>query len=90
MMKYFSRRRTGYFGAAVLAMGLLLWARFLLITGHPKTAMATPEARSGTALSTGDGSAAPAAVKPDQPGKRTPPHSQSSEPNAAATSNAGR
>ncbi|HVU63785.1 MAG TPA: hypothetical protein VHC70_07405 [Phycisphaerales bacterium] len=27
---------------AVLAFGLLLWARFLLVTGHPRTAIAEP------------------------------------------------
>ena len=30
------------FGVAVVAMGLLLWARFLLVTGHPRTAIANP------------------------------------------------
>lgn len=67
-MKYFSRRRTGYFGAAMVAMGLLLWARFLLITGHPKTAMATPEAPSGTpSSSTTAETNTPNKAKPTQP-----------------------
>lgn len=26
----------------VLVFGLLLWARFLLVTGHPRTALAQP------------------------------------------------
>jgi hypothetical protein len=30
------------FACAVLAFGLLLWARFLLVTGHPRTAIAEP------------------------------------------------
>ncbi len=30
------------FGVAVVVMGLLLWARFLLVTGHPRTAIANP------------------------------------------------
>jgi hypothetical protein len=30
----------------MLVFGLLLWARFLLVTGHPRTAIAEPEARS--------------------------------------------
>lgn len=30
------------FTCAVLALGLLLWARFLLVTGHPRTAIAQP------------------------------------------------
>jgi hypothetical protein len=73
MMKYFSRRRTGYFGAAVVAMGLLLWARFLLITGHPKTAMATPESPSGTASSAAAAdSDARGGTKPEQPARRKP------------------
>lgn len=87
-MKYISRRRTGYFGAAMVAMGLLLWARFLLITGHPKTAMATPEAPSSAASSIGDGSTAPASAKPDQPVRRSRPQEQSGN-NTAATSSAG-
>jgi len=29
-------------GVAVLVFGLLLWARFLLVTGHPRTAVADP------------------------------------------------
>ncbi len=32
------------FALAVLAFGLLLWARFLLVTGHPRTAIAEPPA----------------------------------------------
>jgi hypothetical protein len=35
-------RRPTMFAFAVLAMGLLLWARFLLVTGHPRTAIADP------------------------------------------------
>ncbi len=73
-MKYFSHRRTGYFGAAVLAMGLLLWARFLLITGHPKTAMATPEAPAAVATTGTASSDSPSTPKVDQPGKRAAPH----------------
>ncbi len=26
----------------MIAFGLLLWARFLLVTGHPRTAIADP------------------------------------------------
>lgn len=32
------------FGVLVLAFGLLLWARFLLVTSHPRTAYADPAA----------------------------------------------
>lgn len=35
-------RRPSFFALAVLALGLLLWARFLLVTGHPRTAIAEP------------------------------------------------
>lgn len=35
------------FGAVVLAFGLLLWARLLLVTGHPKTAVAEPPRAEG-------------------------------------------
>jgi hypothetical protein len=31
-------------GLVVLVFGLLLWARFLLVTGHPRTAVADPPA----------------------------------------------
>lgn len=30
------------FACALVAFGLLLWARFLLVTGHPRTAIADP------------------------------------------------
>ncbi len=36
--------RPTMFAFAVLAFGLLLWARFLLVTGHPRTAIAEPPA----------------------------------------------
>ncbi len=85
-MKYFSRRRTGYFGAAMVAMGLLLWARFLLITGHPKTAMATPEAPSGTATSpTTSEINPPSKAKPAQPINRKA-IGQSDEPSTPVAS----
>lgn len=29
---------------ASLAVGLLLWAKLILVTGHPRTAIAAPEA----------------------------------------------
>jgi hypothetical protein len=32
------------FGVAMLAFGLLLWARFILVSGHPRTAIADPPA----------------------------------------------
>jgi hypothetical protein len=35
-------RRPSMFTLALLAFGLLLWARFLLVTGHPRTAIAEP------------------------------------------------
>lgn len=34
--------RVSGFGLLCAAFGLLLWARFLLVTGHPRTAMAVP------------------------------------------------
>lgn len=30
------------FGLAAITLGLLLWARFILVTGHPRTAIAEP------------------------------------------------
>lgn len=37
-----SRLKISVFACAILAFGLLLWARFLLVTGHPRTAIADP------------------------------------------------
>ena len=36
------RLKVSIFACALLAFGLLLWARFLLVTGHPRTAIADP------------------------------------------------
>jgi hypothetical protein len=41
-------RRLTAFGAMCVLLGLLLWARFLLVTGHPRTALAEPEHRPAT------------------------------------------
>lgn len=30
------------FSCVILAFGLLLWARFIIVTGHPRTAVAEP------------------------------------------------
>lgn len=35
-------RVTG-FGLCVLALGLLIWARLMLVTSHPRTAIAEPQ-----------------------------------------------
>jgi hypothetical protein len=40
-----TRRRLTYFGVALVAMGMLLWARLILVTGRPRTAIADPEAK---------------------------------------------
>lgn len=37
-----SARRLSFFGVAVAAFAMLLWARLLLVTGHPRTAIAEP------------------------------------------------
>lgn len=39
------RYRLGFtcFGFAMVAFGLLLWARLMLVTSHPRTAFAEPE-----------------------------------------------
>ncbi|MBL8990874.1 MAG: hypothetical protein JNJ48_04760 [Phycisphaerae bacterium] len=51
----------GGFAAAVCALGILLWARLILVTGHPRTAIATPEpgADRAGAPSPGDDRSAP-------------------------------
>ncbi|MGD9688792.1 MAG: hypothetical protein AB7K52_02465 [Phycisphaerales bacterium] len=41
-MRLRSTRRLTVFGIAVMAMGLLLWARLILVTGHPREAIADP------------------------------------------------
>ncbi len=41
-MKLVARRQMTVFSIAVMAFGLLLWARFILVTGHPRTATAVP------------------------------------------------
>lgn len=38
-----SRLRFTSFTVLMLAFGLLLWARFLLVTSHPRTAYADPK-----------------------------------------------
>lgn len=35
-------RRGMMLGCVLMAFGLLLWARFLIVTSHPRTAMAVP------------------------------------------------
>lgn len=42
--------RPSFFTLAVLAFGLLLWARFLLVTGHPRTAIAEPPPEVGQSV----------------------------------------
>lgn len=39
--------RLSHLGLLVLVFGLLLWARFLLVTGHPRTAVADPHQLRG-------------------------------------------
>lgn len=36
------QRGVTFFGVAVMCFGLLLWARLVLVTGHPRTATADP------------------------------------------------
>ena len=40
-------------GLAVVVFGLLLWARFLLVTGHPRTAVADPPATNNAHAAAG-------------------------------------
>ncbi|GEM_PF-7109863 len=39
-----SSRRLSLYACVLLAFGLLLWARLILVTGTPRTAIAQPEA----------------------------------------------
>ncbi|CAN5734923.1 hypothetical protein BH11PLA1_BH11PLA1_06440 [soil metagenome] len=45
------------FALAVAVLGLLLWARLLLLTGHPRIAIADPERSEATPSSFGAGGA---------------------------------
>jgi hypothetical protein len=38
------RRQISIFSLVLVAFGLLLWARLVLVTGHPRTATADPQA----------------------------------------------
>jgi hypothetical protein len=51
-------------GVVVLVFGLLLWARFLLVTGHPRTAMADPPATGQVGADTQAQAPARAATDP--------------------------
>ncbi|MCC6323043.1 MAG: hypothetical protein IT438_16585 [Phycisphaerales bacterium] len=42
----FGSIKLSHLGLLVLVFGLLLWARFLLVTGHPRTAIADPPAQA--------------------------------------------
>lgn len=36
-------------GLAVVALGLLFWARFIIVTNHPRTAIAEPQKQAAPA-----------------------------------------
>lgn len=50
------------FGLAVLAIGLLFWARFIIVTNHPRTAIAEPAAAASVPAAD-----PPRAASPDAP-----------------------
>ncbi|MFN0011202.1 MAG: hypothetical protein ACKVS8_06100 [Phycisphaerales bacterium] len=41
-MKIIVKRQLTVMSVAFMCLGLLLWARFMLVTGHPRTATAQP------------------------------------------------
>lgn len=61
-----SRLRVTGFGVAVLALGLLLWARFLIVTNYQRTALAEPARMQGRP---GPAAAPPAARPADRTGR---------------------
>ncbi|MCW5766151.1 MAG: hypothetical protein KIT68_09275 [Phycisphaeraceae bacterium] len=61
------RWRIGGFALAVCALGILLWARLILVTGHPRSAIATPEPSSDRA-----GVTPPRDERPVPDGRGTP------------------
>lgn len=65
-------RRLTFFGVALVAMGLLLWARLILVTGRPRTAIADPEAKERAAAP--KKAAEPKGQNP-APAKNSPPQS---------------
>ncbi len=79
-----ARRRLtfGLFGVAVLAMGLLLWARLVLVTGHPRMALAEPKGQAGAGSQLG-----PSQARPDAAGSKSTPTPMGS---AGATSSVGQ
>lgn len=50
------RLRITLLGVAVLAFGLLIWSRLLLVTNYPKTAIADPPAVQGPERTAAPGS----------------------------------
>ena len=60
-------RKFTVFGVALTAMGLLLWARLILVTGHPRTATATPDRRAAGAAPGPSREAGGASPKPGSP-----------------------
>lgn len=47
--RLFCRTRLSLYACALLAFGLLLWARLILVTGTPRTAIAQPDRQAQVA-----------------------------------------
>ncbi len=56
---FWHRPQVARLGLVVLVFGLLLWARFILVTGHPRTAVADPPAAQAHVASAASNAAHP-------------------------------
>ena len=73
-MKPIAKRQFTVMSVAFMCLGLLLWARFILVTGHPRTATASPPDEPAAITRT-------VVVVPQKPA--TPPAAQEIAPPAA-------
>lgn len=72
MTRLHLKKPVGWFTCVAACFGLLLWARLLLLTGHPRTAIADPSTHAPTP---------PAVAEPATNTQATPP--QSNAPKAS-------
>jgi hypothetical protein len=81
-MKQANKRVFTWFGMAVMAMGLLISARLLLVTGHPRRAIADP-APTGSPTPPHQATGAPAGAAladPHRPESSTPAQAPDARP----------
>lgn len=86
-MKPIAKRQFTVMSVAFMCLGLLLWARFILVTGHPRTATASPPQEPAPITRTvvvvpprspapaHEGAPVPAPARRATPAVGAPPHS---------------